>query len=478
MRKDATEREIEQEMQNRRAFLDFLMGLLRFNPLQRWTPQQALQHPYITQKPFVEQYNPLNRSAPPSPLITRMPPKPHADIVSPSTSKPSPALRKAIQNTKEPLPYQNMMTVFPANMKPISVQDSQYQQVVGTFSEFKINSKTGGPSSLPDNGVAHRQSISEDFKARANPHMDQFPIRKAKSNFAVGDSYGSLPQHQLQSFQSNPDFGDGITDNPHGVEIQPRHGNFGERTRIPSRIPSVSSSIDWEPFKDYDVKSYAGSFASSSYRGSRQNSMSDMGPLSYSVEHSRRASQITNSPGQQRQLGFPTNRLANSFSQESFGSEDIYGRSPGFSKASDNFPNSYSESYAGNAAFLGQRLAMSSNNGQRGHKKQKSISSLPQKSPNNSASRRPSVPNNNYTPPQGSYSNMQSYSKLSSSENRPSLLELNPTLSAYAGASSFKPNQPIGAVTRNIDPITGLYVPSEPIDLPQPHRRNPEGGQN
>jgi serine/threonine protein kinase len=45
-------------MQARVCILDFLYGVLELNPLKRWTPQQALQHPFITQKPFTGPFKP------------------------------------------------------------------------------------------------------------------------------------------------------------------------------------------------------------------------------------------------------------------------------------------------------------------------------------------------------------------------------------------------------------------------------------
>lgn len=61
------------EMNNRIAFIDFVRGLLTINPLERWSPQQAKQHPFITQQkytgPFVPPMNlkasSLNRSPAP-----------------------------------------------------------------------------------------------------------------------------------------------------------------------------------------------------------------------------------------------------------------------------------------------------------------------------------------------------------------------------------------------------------------------------
>ncbi|EPQ57311.1 kinase-like protein [Gloeophyllum trabeum ATCC 11539] len=44
----ASSHEVDKEMANRASFIDFCMGLLNLNPLERWTPQQARGHPFIT----------------------------------------------------------------------------------------------------------------------------------------------------------------------------------------------------------------------------------------------------------------------------------------------------------------------------------------------------------------------------------------------------------------------------------------------
>ena len=61
------------EMSNRVAFIDFVRGLLMINPLERWSPQQAKLHPFITQQKFTGPFVPpmnlksssLNRSPAP-----------------------------------------------------------------------------------------------------------------------------------------------------------------------------------------------------------------------------------------------------------------------------------------------------------------------------------------------------------------------------------------------------------------------------
>ncbi|EIM81219.1 kinase-like protein [Stereum hirsutum FP-91666 SS1] len=53
--------EMEKELNNRQSFIDFCQGLLNMNPIERWSPQQARLHPFITgekwTKPFVVRFS-------------------------------------------------------------------------------------------------------------------------------------------------------------------------------------------------------------------------------------------------------------------------------------------------------------------------------------------------------------------------------------------------------------------------------------
>ncbi|KAJ1555596.1 dual specificity protein kinase yak1, partial [Nowakowskiella sp. JEL0078] len=60
-RKGLSQRDIEKEMQNRQSFIDFLRGILNINPLERWSPQQAKLHPFITGEKFSEPFTPPAR---------------------------------------------------------------------------------------------------------------------------------------------------------------------------------------------------------------------------------------------------------------------------------------------------------------------------------------------------------------------------------------------------------------------------------
>lgn len=57
-RKNMKPAEVERELNNRIAFIDFVRGLLAINPLERWSPQQAKLHPFITQQKFTGPFMP------------------------------------------------------------------------------------------------------------------------------------------------------------------------------------------------------------------------------------------------------------------------------------------------------------------------------------------------------------------------------------------------------------------------------------
>lgn len=57
-RKNLPEEEIVKESQIRFALIDFLRGLVEFDPAKRWSPLQASKHPFVTGEPFTCPYKP------------------------------------------------------------------------------------------------------------------------------------------------------------------------------------------------------------------------------------------------------------------------------------------------------------------------------------------------------------------------------------------------------------------------------------
>ncbi|KAI8993077.1 kinase-like protein [Trametes punicea] len=73
--------EVDKEIQNRAAFIDFVQGLLNMNPIERWSPQQARQHPFITGEKW---------TGPWSPMSANSPQQQSSSVAQPSTSNANP----------------------------------------------------------------------------------------------------------------------------------------------------------------------------------------------------------------------------------------------------------------------------------------------------------------------------------------------------------------------------------------------------
>ncbi|XP_021816146.1 dual specificity protein kinase YAK1 [Prunus avium] len=57
-RKNLPKEDVVKESQIRLALVDFLKGLVEFDPAKRWSPFQASKHPFVTGEPFTRPYKP------------------------------------------------------------------------------------------------------------------------------------------------------------------------------------------------------------------------------------------------------------------------------------------------------------------------------------------------------------------------------------------------------------------------------------
>lgn len=58
MKRGMSDEEIQRESSRRLVFVDFLKGLVDMDPMKRWTPSQAEQHPFLTDAPFTGPFQP------------------------------------------------------------------------------------------------------------------------------------------------------------------------------------------------------------------------------------------------------------------------------------------------------------------------------------------------------------------------------------------------------------------------------------
>ncbi|KAI4133984.1 MAG: hypothetical protein LQ347_001902 [Umbilicaria vellea] len=150
-RKNMKQAEIDREMNNRVAFIDFVRGLLNINPLERWTPQQAKLHPFITQQKFTQPFVP--------PMTLKS-----------STTSKSPAPGVQQQQQAEALSKQraqaaqtqaqSVAQVYPA-MQMNQYAQSPHAQVPPVYNNMYSTHAQGAPPPYPTQsaGYGHQMSM-------------------------------------------------------------------------------------------------------------------------------------------------------------------------------------------------------------------------------------------------------------------------------------------------------------------------------
>jgi len=169
-------------MSNRVAFIDFVRGLLTINPLERWSPQQAKLHPFITQQkytgPFVPPMNlkssSLNRSPAPGTQQQQQ-----AEALSKQRAQAAQAqANSATQNA-----YASMATgQYPQQPHP------QAQPVYGSNNMYSPGGHTGQPPPYASQQAGYGGQMN----------MQQPPVQMPPGN------YSGAPQSNMYQQQARP----------------------------------------------------------------------------------------------------------------------------------------------------------------------------------------------------------------------------------------------------------------------------------
>eukprot|EP01114_Cavostelium_apophysatum_P012643 TRINITY_DN2881_c0_g1_i3.p1 TRINITY_DN2881_c0_g1~~TRINITY_DN2881_c0_g1_i3.p1 ORF type:complete len:952 (-),score=200.28 TRINITY_DN2881_c0_g1_i3:750-3605(-) len=165
--------DLRKEKENRRAFIDFLLGLLKLDPTERWTAEQAKQHPFITGEPFTGPYSPAN--------------------LEKSTITPPRVIPWGIQNSARPQQIQ----------QPISMSFPDF--VVGSEPTFMASNEFFSPRSLghPVNrNMMHAvPPLHLDFNSPGNsmssPRGQQ--NQQQRVNFGMLTNHGISPRQYSQA---------------------------------------------------------------------------------------------------------------------------------------------------------------------------------------------------------------------------------------------------------------------------------------
>lgn len=153
-------------MNNRIAFIDFVRGLLTINPLERWSPQQAKLHPFITQTKFTGPFvPPMNLKAS---SLNRSP--------APGTQQQQQAEALSKQRAQQAQAQANS-----AAQNAYSMANQQYQSPGHPPSVYGNNSMYAPSTSHAGNPPA--------YGAQPNPYnqvaMNQVPAQMPAANYSA-----------------------------------------------------------------------------------------------------------------------------------------------------------------------------------------------------------------------------------------------------------------------------------------------------
>ncbi|KAI9797267.1 MAG: dual specificity protein kinase yak1 [Piccolia ochrophora] len=172
-RKNMKQAEIDREMNNRIAFIDFVRGLLNINPLERWSPQQAKLHPFITQQKFT------------GPFIPPM------NLKSSSINKsPAPGVQQ--QQQAETLSKQRAQAAQAAQVQAQSAAQSAYANMQ--------------MAQYPQSPHAQPPMYNNMYSPSANTHQQAAPPPYPSQPNAYGTQMGMIQQvpAPMQQAQYNP----------------------------------------------------------------------------------------------------------------------------------------------------------------------------------------------------------------------------------------------------------------------------------
>ena len=166
-----------EEIANRNSFIDFVSGLLNLNPLERWTPQQAKLHPFITQQKFTGPFvPPLNLKA------------------GSSTRSPAPGIQQqqqaeAVSKSRAQAQHAAQMQAQNANAYA-AMQMGQYQQPP----QVQIQSPPVYNSMY---GQSH-QAAPPPYPAQAAPYGQQMGMMQA-ANSQMHPQFNQQPNLHAQA---------------------------------------------------------------------------------------------------------------------------------------------------------------------------------------------------------------------------------------------------------------------------------------
>lgn len=173
-------------MNNREAFIDFVRGLLNINPLERWSPQQAKLHPFITQQKFTGPFvPPMNLK---SSSINRSP--------APGTQQQqqAEALSKQRAQAAQAQVHSSQSHAVPPSPYGTGVPIGQYPQTVQTQAPPVYNNTMYSPNTAAHQGAPPPYPSQQ----QSGPYNQMGIMQPQQPTQMQPSQYGPNPQQQQQ----------------------------------------------------------------------------------------------------------------------------------------------------------------------------------------------------------------------------------------------------------------------------------------
>ena len=303
--KDMSPMERDSEMANRRCFADFVGGLLNLNPLERWNPYHAMQHPFITGKPFTGPFQPTLL-----PLLSTLPsPKQQqqATLTASTAAAPPPPPQtnrsRPRSNTLSTLSFQD---VPPQLQRLAAVSKAQATQPPPPAIQRSIPDDEQILSSYEGSGLFDQRRNSQVTNVKTLNNNNTSGSTGPPSNSQV-----QLQAHQrLSAYMTNR-----RVSNPQGMHPYP-NANGGQQQQSQSTTNSNGTVLP------SSLPSSTGFFY---YNNNNNNNVNTTNSLANTGRRNSRASSSSNSINQRR--GSTASYLNNNATSSSLAADSYYSSS-------------------------------------------------------------------------------------------------------------------------------------------------------
>ncbi|KAI8592346.1 hypothetical protein BDZ88DRAFT_458596 [Geranomyces variabilis] len=200
-KKGASAEDLAKENRNRTCFIDFLHGLLKLNPFERWTPQQAIMHPFMTGEAYTSPYIPqAERFAPMYP--------PGLGPTDPKTEYREPPKRRPRANTSS-----SLQETLPPQLQRLAAAQKRDGPTYPT--ETKPNALGTGsvyhsPEEHPVETIAYQSAGMMEAAAPERMVTPRNMDSPSSSAVSVSDSQYVSARQSTMSSVSSRSFGDDL----------------------------------------------------------------------------------------------------------------------------------------------------------------------------------------------------------------------------------------------------------------------------